>query len=607
MKKSYKFLSIALALSMTVGGLSACKPESNIVIDETKTQIYVYAVNNGVGCQWIYEMAERFNALPENAEYQVVPQSGELDLLATLKAQLQAKTTDTNIYFGSQSAITSMIESDLLLDVSDVYDMKVDGENGGTIGEKTYNFDIVKDSFCNLAGEGIYGIPYAIGMAGMVFDFEFFLENGYMLYAKTSELGAVNASGTVAKVNGDKLECTLAFGNYEVGDKILSAGFDGKYGTYDDGQAQTYAEFNNLMLNILDTPDTYPFIYTTQYVEANTPPIYQGAFVQEMGLENYKTFMSLRGDIKDKAGNVQATITAETGNTAWDTQVVKNAYETSVGFYHDYLMGLAGELDGVSVSADKIVHPSSYQTTSLSHRDAQDKFVSSYRNPSNIGNAAFLIEGVWWEGTEARGTLEKLGQSDASKGYGKREFRYYLFPKTETQVSEKSIIACQDDGIGVLLNNIPKKCDTEEKKTAFVQKCKEFLAYTLSDESLEYYTLKHGIARPYDYELSEATYNALTPFQKNCWDITHDTENIDILYVNFMKNMSVLRSNGGLKDFQTSKIQKGETNAEYETPYSAFKSTSSRLTKTEYINGIYKYVQENYKNIYDLNKEYIYE
>ncbi len=612
MKKASKIITAVLAIVMAFSVVGCGGKDSGVKVDPNKEQIYIYAVTNGMGYKWAEKFAEEFNALPENQDFQVIAQTGSMDLTTTLKSRLIAKNTEINIYFGCQSAIATMIDDGLLLDLSDVYDMKVDGDDT-TIKDKTFNFEIIEKAFTTLDGEGIYAVPYSSGVGGMLFDYKYFLEQGFLNYVTADKYDEIVAQcGSVVKKEGRNVVATADFGNYKTGDKILTPGKDGKYGTYDDGQVTTYAEFKTLLKKIMNTNDgsgaVKPFIYTTQYNDAYTQVLYNAIIPQYMGYENFYNFMSLNGTITDADGNVQATFTAANGNEAYQTQLVQDAFKTAYGFYNDTIMGKVGEIDGTKVSPSQMLHPSSYNTSGLSNTDAQSMFITAPVTTSQ-DTAAFLIEGSWWE-DEATGYfkgLESYSEPDDPRGYGKREYRYYMIPDFEGQVNTgKSYIACQDDGIGVLCNNLPKKYKVAGMTDAkYIQKCKEFIAYTLSNKSLEYYTATEGSPRPYNYTLSEESYNALTPFQRNVWDITHDTENVQVIYPNIMNNLSLVRSYGGLKTHNTNKVKKGDTNIAYTCPYAAFKDTQNALSVTEYINGINGYISEQYSKSYNLVKDYV--
>lgn len=614
-KKLLVLLMAALMSFTTLSAIGCGGKTSGPPKDPNKQQIYIYAVDNGVGCKWIEQLCEDFNALPGNEDYQVYPLSGTMDLTTTFANHIKAGTHDANIYFGCQSQITKMIQEDLLLNVSDVYEMEVDGD-GRTIADKTYNMDTYRKAWADMFGNGIYGIPYAIGTGGLLFDYDYFVEKGFLDLAKTSEATAINEQngGEVVELssNGRNLVCKVAFGNYEVGDKICSAGKDGKYGTYDDGQKATYDEFKSLIGQIASTSEgsagnVAPYIYTTQYVNAYTPVTYNAILAQNMGYQNYFNFMSLEGNIVGADGEVQATLTPETGYLAYETEVVRNAYEAAMGFYYEQVMGFVGEIDGVNYARNQILHGASYNTSGLIHTEAQAQFITG--PVSSVQDAAFLIEGCWYE-KECKAYfkgLESYSTPDDPRGYGVRDYRYYLYPVMDGQVTDadKSILSCQDDGCGVLANNIPEKLKKGTREE-FIQKAKEFLAFTLKNSSLEHYTKVEGLPRPFDYQVSKDTYAAMTKFQQNFFDMTRDTEHLQIVYPTIQGMQSNVRSLGGLKYTQTVSIEKTNgdvtTNIPYANPYAAFKSTILPLTLDEYVNGIFDWIDQNYQACYDIVK-----
>lgn len=599
-KKFTKFSALALGALVMSSTVVACGKQQIVSTgDKNKIQIYAYAVENGMGHEWLAGLAEQWNAT--QTEYEVLAMSGQT-AVSTLSTQLAAGATQVNLYFGSQTDIAGMIEQGQLIDLTSVYETKVDGANGGTIKEKTFNYDIYKDAFSKLAdGSGIYAVPYGIGMSGLVFDYKFFLDNDYLSYAKVSDKSAIEEQGGSVSILGNKLVASSAFGNYKQDDVILTAGKDGKYGTYDDGQAITTEEYYDMLKKILDDGN-YGYLYTTKSAFAYLPVINEAIMAQSMGYENYVNFTKLSGTIKAKDGTVQAEFNETNGKNAYTTDVVRNAYTDAATFVRNNIGGLVGNIKGTNYDPSKVINPSSYKTTGFSHLDAQDLFVSEFSIDQGIKQTAFLVEGVWWEGMEAKGTLSGLSKystADDPRGYGQREYRYYLFPTTSTQVSatDKSVLACQDDGVGFILNNVSKKAQNAGKSEEFIEKCREFMAYTLSDTALEYYTKSTGNPRAFDYTLSPSVYNGLTPFQKNCWEITHDIEHVDVLFPGVLEAMSGVRSIGGLTDWTTQ-------NGNYSSCHSAFLGTSP-MTVSDYVTSVLARVAEKYDGYYATYQESI--
>src|SRR5690606_38312549 len=121
-------------------------------------------------------------------------------------------------------------------------------------------------------GEGLYGIPYANGFAGFVFDYQLFEEKGWLIY------------------------------DIENGQEVLSKGPDGIAGTYDDGQPRNMTEWQQLIDNIASKANTYPFIFNTKYPNYLTNMV-DAILAQYSGIDGYKTFINYEGSFTDSDGN----------------------------------------------------------------------------------------------------------------------------------------------------------------------------------------------------------------------------------------------------------------------------------------------------------------
>ena len=613
MRKSHKFLALAMAAVTLAAPMAGCFPtpgpggsssSSQVSVEDGKIPIWAYAVDNGLTSQWIKDLAVQYNELPENAnsKYQVIGTSGMMDATTTLAGRIRDNSTDVSIYFGCQANLKDMIVNDYLIDLSDMYEMEVDGVGNGTIAEKTHNYADLQLAWADENGNGIYGVSYGTGVSGMVFDYDWFCENGLMKVAPTTEIGAVNANGLVAAVAGDHMECTVAFGNYEVGDTILTAGKDGKYGTYDDGQATTYAEFNTLLADIMAL-NAYPFIFCSNTSRmAYTPTVEQATFMQELGYENVRTLMTYQGKLKDKNGTEVMDVNYQNAAEMFSKDIVKNAYLRGAKTYYDYLCGQIGTIDGEEISPDKMIHPSSY-SGSQEHVEAQGNFVSAIGSYGAIAPSAFLIEGIWWEQSEARGKIDaqKNYTGNENHAFGKREFRYYLYPDTDTQISTKSVMALQDDGAGFLTRYIPAEVKQQgpAAEAEFLQECKKFLAFTLKESSLQYYTKQTGISRPFDYELTESDIAAMTPFQRATHEMCSDTEHVQMYRTGILGQMSLIRSYGKHKGTATI------NSVPYTSVWDAFGYTSKSYSLQDYVNASMAGYVEDYTRAYNAVANYL--
>ena len=471
--KNFKRLLAVLTAALIMFGATAC---GTVVdeIDKDKTQIYVGVFNGGYGTAWMKEAAEEFNAMPENSAYQIIVTPLNDDELSTIEANILAGTSNINVYFTTTPNLKSMISKNLLADISDLLMVKPDGEGGMTIEEKMLYAELAKKAFSDPYGKGLYGLPYGDSFVGPIFDFQEFYDNGWLVFESQGK---------------------------------LSPGPDGIYDTYDDGQPRNLEEWNEMILTIC-SGGTYPFIHTTKYPDYVTAILNAGV-AQYEGIDNYRTFYRYEGNYVDGEGNT-VKITPETGNKVFGMEGVGKALE-----FFDVML----------TNNREYIHPASWETTSLDHKEAQNKYILRYKNAQDNPASAILIDGNWWE-NEARPLFNNLTNSkEPERGYGKREFRSMLLPrldgsKTGADGKVKSMLCCNDTGATFVVKN---------KDEALEKKAKEFVAFTLSEKNLKRFTLSNGTIRPYKYNLTEEEKAQLTPFQRNVWDMYHDVEHIELV------------------------------------------------------------------------------
>ena len=611
MKNVFKKVAVIFMAVVMLFSVSACG-RSNI--DENKIQVYVYVVSDGYGHTYMDKLVKDWNEAHADSLYEFVFEYGQ-DGPMLLSGQLETNTAeDKNIYVGNIAGyIDELTSENQLIDISDVYEMEVDGAGNGKIKDKVDNYEKLKVAYANMQGTGMYAVPRTNTISGgLVFDYHHFLRRGYLNYAVESELGAVNAQEAgVAKivasstVDGSKyagmpanvLVADKAFGNYDAGEVILTAGRDGVYGTYDDGQTQTMEEFYALCERI--AVKDYPFIYTTQYATTVTFQPMQHLIYQAIGNENIVTWNSFNGEFKDKEGNVTLNVTYENANKMWATDVAKLGYNTAADFFDKTVLG---HLMGPN-NVNKMLNTRTWDngpTTSLSHTDAQRGFALDhfYKGDDYGKESAFIFEGGYWE-NESKNVLAQLA------GYGPdgAEHRFYMMPYVEGQITpaNHSIFSGTGGSNGMCyLNNYPKKVQTDADKAAYDDIVKQFIAYCCSDSSLNHYTATHGLRACYDYELTSDTLSKITPFQKNVFEMINDTEHvtiIDLALTGGTKNL--FRSVCDVWDLY-SKVD-GDT---YSNPYPAMSGMTPNVTYTEWAKGAQTWIDDNYPGWLQLVNEY---
>lgn len=505
--KSFLSKSVAIICAfIMVLPIAACGPMSeDLVGDKTKIHINMYA--GGHGETYIDTLIAGFmEEHPEYAEKYVITHKAEKHTPSGILDELQTGYGETQMYITAFNNFVHFIYQDLLADISDVMESKQDGV---AIKDKMVDYDGWQSLYSKY-GEGVYAFPYADSIMGWVYDHQMFVENGWYNFATEGADGnALTAQGISYTVNDGKLLFASATGkvNYSVGDRILTAGKDGKYGTYDDGQPQNETEWDNLIKKISQS-GTKAFI-SGGSVGSYSQLIISSLFAQIGGVAEWNTYFNYNsnGEKVKLSDGTEEVITLDNGYKVARMDSLYKAYEW-----------LAKYFDTRKESNLVSIHPALTDTVKT-HLDAQNLFLLGYQNVSANPRSAMLLDGAWWE-YEARSMFKTLGDLEEGRGYGKREYRYMLLPNIEGQKNDKSVMSCCETGAII----VPKDKDADR-----LQVTKEFLAYMASDRALNYFLTETGSIMPFKYNLTDADYAKMTPFTRNMIELYNDNENVDIL------------------------------------------------------------------------------
>ena len=211
------------------------------------------------------------------------------------------------------------------------------------------------------------------------------------------------------------------------------------------------------------------------------------------------------------------------------------------------------------------------------HTKAQNEFLISAKNESRI---AMLIEGAWWE-SEATETFSLMSNRYDAK-YSKKNRKLGVMPtfRVNGSVGEKSNFLTSNQALFINGN------------TSHVELAKTFMKFLLSNEIRELFTDVTGVPSPYDYQLSPTTYNNLSNFGKNLWEI-HENKNGMFHNVTEMRTSKAYHENRSAypQSFQTL-VGKVKTTC----PFTAFKFDG--LTAQTYYDGIISYANKQYDDNY---------
>lgn len=575
LKKLRTLIIMGLSAVICISATACFGEQSGPVIDKNKTQIYVSAYDGGNGTDWLDVIAEKWSA--NNDKYQVVPVPEKVataTIISTIRSGVNTETTPS-VYIAGEPGYQELIYGGYLEDLSDVVSRKADGEDKGTILQKMGHNDEFYEEWKRVAsknGSGLYMLPYTDNFGLMVFNFDSFLENGWMFYPDADDASvkaALTEQGVEFHKEGKRLIVDGYTGdykyfNYEEGDVILTCGKDGIYGSYDDGQPQTEAEFKTLIDKITTSnSNSRAFVWTSMYSDY-VDMVVDSYMYQYMGKEEYDTFYTFDGTIT--VDGQPKKITLENGKEVYGNDGFKKAVKFLNDYYVPVKNSYSQSLDGM-----------------ISHTEAQSYFLMAdllKNEGQEHGN--ILIDGEWFE-NEAKATFNSLESS--GKGWGKQEFRMLLLPKIDGQ---KGIDGNGNGSVVSVLNNgsiiVPKQEDAGK-----LSAIKDFLTYLLSDENLQLFTLSSGASPAYRFDLSDEQFDKLTPFAKNCYVMYHDAENIVLSRFQMKAQTSAVRLSSTRASTSTYPIRL--EGAPSESVIKAFK-----LAKTDSVNKIVNGAKSYYSN-----------
>ena len=570
MKRTKRFGAALLLMVYVIAmfAMTGCGPKVLSQYDANANYIYIQAFTGGLGNQFLDYAITQFNTKysGENGTEKWVVEiltTNTKDDGAKFYENFKANASTADIYYASNASMwEEMIQAGYLMDLSDVYNSKPDGENGLTVQEKLKDEDgLYNELFTADGKEGIYGIPGAELISGMVVDKEVFVSNGWFTAEAVENKAALEStlgySLKSAVFKGkDVLVSAQQEGEVSYKDVILTPGKDGKYGTFDDGQPTTIEQWN-YMIDAIAANGYKSFVWPGIAPEY-TNCIIWSVFGQYMGEEDMYNWLSYGGN--------EYQYTTESGETV--TVGKENAYDN----YKNPALSKA-----LQFFADNVpVNAYSKSLTNLdTHTDTQGYFVYG-ESSAKMEKVAILADGVWWE-NEARGKFASL--ESKGRGYGQVEYTFLLPPAFEGQklAATDSWFVCSENGTMFA-------AATENK--AKEEKIKEFLSMTLSDEALMYFTKQTGCPRPFTYEMTQDDLNEMTPFARNAWAV-YTSENI-----HFGRNSLIYHTTNGIplgnNSEWSSSIMTNGTLSNFVNPIQAM---TKGYTVEQIVQGMYDYAK----------------
>ena len=559
MKKQLSTILAVVALCST--GLTAvgCGGGGGVKIDKTKTQLYYSNYDAGIGRTWIEAIASEFEKdfanysfEPGKTGVQVIPNHNRIDTGAQL---LSGINSSEDYVFFTEGVDYPAFSNGKAYDVTAVMNAGaitgVDAE-GNFLREEVTIESKISPEFLSYLNRGTAetekycGFPYYLALKSVLYDKDLWNEKRYY-FAK--EIGcpseivadALFKDGDIAaatqsyytelaklkdadKNNDDYWWFVNEQGVDVDGEEMgLSAGPDGKYGTYDDGMAATYEEFY-LLMDKLVADNIVPFTWTGKnpgYADMMTTALWQNY----EGSENLKVYYSLNGEVGDlvklSSGKV---VYKEDGITPETESYTFNGGRTD-GYEIQRSLGKYYALQ----FADKIATNNAWTANDcyagVSHITAQSNFITSVLG-KNGNRRAMLVDGAWWQ-QESDQTFLIMAKENEKYSKFNRNIAMMMLPNAtiercieREQNDIKNTMVAANDSF-VLVNGNLKEGSPELAVTL------AFVSYMNSDKCLNLFSEKTNMYRGLNYKITDETKAKMTSYGKSFVDYVEET---DVVY-----------------------------------------------------------------------------
>ena len=520
MKKLFKTIMVCiLSASMMLSGAVGCgsgDEDDDIVIDEAKVQIYVNNYNGGAGKAWLDKIIIDFEAAYSDYKVenngntyvgvQIVPNNNKQEMFDDVTAEY-----DEVFFLDKTTNFYDMVTTGKLLDITDIVTTPNAKDNNKTIESK---LDRTQVDYLKVNGK-YYSIPHYEILGGLTYNRNLFNNKGFFFAkggAPSEYCNYIQQNNSNHAPMSDKFtdldECVFTDLSNE-----LSAGPDGKYGTFDDGLPATYDEFFALC-DWMVLNGTNPVTWSGQFGKGYMNYLLNDLYADFDG----KEMVNLSYNFNGRADRIVSNV-GDNGALTFEYNVNIN---DSTGYKMYQTEGIYHALEFV----DRLTSNSNYYSSKLtqgqahSHTTAQTEFVLSEFNPAkwnNGKNIAMLVEGSYWE-NEAKdyGIFNDLSESNKTA----KDVSYALLPipkVNESYIGKKAVITEGMSGMYFARSNVA---------SYKVEIIKEFLKFCSTDEKLQEFTAITGVTKGFNYDLS-AVNGDITDFAKSVIEIR---KNADVCY-----------------------------------------------------------------------------
>lgn len=573
MKKSKnRVLSLILSVLMaTLLMLCGCNfGEGQRDVDKNKSQLNIGAFGGGYGTAYLQDLKERFEEYYAEYSFEEGKKGVQVWYLEnkdryTADTFVDTISSDTNdIVYLSGDKTADFVENNSIVEITDVVTSSLsDYGEEGTIEGKLRQTQIDHFSFDGK----YYSLPYTESSLGLIFDVDVFED--YELFI------AKNGSPTERLVNSGSSGSTEYTWVGATGER--SAGPDGRYETeHDNGLPATLDDFKALIDKIYSS-NIDSIIWTGQFADTYSTFLAKSFQINYHGVEESMIMFDGGGE----TGRPTKLITNWNG----DEPVIEYV---NVGLNNIKDLGKqAGMYYGLKMFEIILESGtvSDYVPQELSHVRTQEKFLVSNHRFSETP-IAFMIDGTWWENEANEAGIFKANEEEFGLGRADRRYAYFSMPNATIAEYQAKVTANNDgdstnDINGTILGGGGSIVINSKISKTQQQIAKEFIKFSMTDESLRRFTVNTSLPAPFKYEMGDSAY-LLTHFARSYMDVY---TNSDILYEYYPNE---LRHNNALLDIYNILTYQWSTDGGG-TDLSKFADICpTKINAEDYFKGVYR-------------------
>lgn len=474
---------LAVALGLSAAGLTGCNKEADP--SDTMSILNIRVYNGGLGRDWLDAVAADFMDTFKDVSFEEGKTGVYIEVTADKQlesATLMATGADRNdIFYTADHDLYDYINLNVPMDITDivtepVYDadgnltLNATGDGWATQTTSLYDRMLpyfqdaynVAEKYPDAAHDGrlFYGVPFEDSISGFVLDYD--------LYAEL--------------VTRYRLEMT---GYKYSGDEVAMPGtWDEFFALLDQIRTSNNQEYSSFI---------YAMDYYTSPIQTAILADVEGDAFMEM-LNRYEGSYDFgAGEVPLDSTNMYEILKADGYRKAVEVGVkLFSSTQSGVNHYDQQIM------QGVSFGG------------------AQQSFVMSKASTSGKQRILSILEGDWWE-NEARASFNSMGNLNPADGYGQRNFRMMPIPHftdEEVAAGKPYKFGGFSSGYPAVVNRLTVEGDPVKEKLVRL-----WLQFQHSRESLKTFTTHSGSSLAYDYDLTEAELEALTPFARSIVEV----------------------------------------------------------------------------------------